>query len=230
MSLIILGTISNKAVYSQETRNYDMKGFTGVKNSTSAEVEITQLETYKIEVTAKSDVFNELEIVVKDNTLHVKTKDTYNIWGNWGKVLVKISCPEIKALSQNGSGNIKMQTPIITPEELTISVNGSGDILMKEIQTKSVQVSINGSGNVKTTSSGSAEVLKVNSNGSGNVNLETLKVSSAQVKLNGSGNATINCSKAFKGSINGSGNIVLYGNPLIDVKVNGSGRLMRKTS
>jgi len=226
--MLILGTIISPKINAQETRNFDANGFNGIKNSTSSDVQISQSPSYGIEVTAKSAVFNELEIIVKDNILHIKSKDNIRIGSNWGKVLVKVSCPEIKLLAQNGSGNMIALTPIKVADEFTASINGSGDIILKEIQANSVQVSINGSGDIKTSSQGKTNTLKANSNGSGNINLESLATEIAQVKLNGSGNAIVKCEKEFKGSINGSGNITLYGNPLIDAKVNGSGRLVRK--
>lgn len=229
-ALLITATVTSTTTIAQETRNFDIQGFNGVKNSTSAEVQIAQSPSYGIEVTAKSEVFNELEIIVKDNVLHIKSKDNFWIGSNWGKVLVKVSCPEITLLAQNGSGNMIAVTPIKIEGELTASINGSGDILLKEIQANSMQVSINGSGNIKTTQQGKTEMLKANSNGSGGINLETLTSGNAQVKLNGSGNASVTCNKEFKGSINGSGSIYLFGNPLIDVKVNGSGRVVRKSN
>lgn len=227
-ALLIAAIVTSTTASAQETRNFDVKGFEGVKNSTSAEVQIAQSPSYGIEVTAKSEVFNELEIIVKDNVLHIKSKDNSWTGSNWGKVLVKVSCPEIKLLAQNGSGNMIAVTPIKIAGEFTASINGSGDILLKEVQANSMQVSINGSGGIKTTQQGKTEMLKANSNGSGNIYLEPLTSEIAQVKLNGSGNATVRCNKEFKGSINGSGNITLYGNPLIDAKVNGSGRFVRK--
>jgi hypothetical protein len=226
--MLILATAISPKVKAQETRNFDIKGFDGVKNSTSAEVHISQSPSYSIEVTAKSAVFNELEIIVKDNVLHIKSKDNFWIGSNWGKVVVKVSCPEIKLLAQNGSGNMIAVTPIKIAGEFTASIKGSGDILLKEIQANSMQVSINGSGSIKTTLQGRTEMVKANSNGSGNISIETLTSEIAQVKLNGSGDATVRCNKEFKGTINGSGNITLYGNPLIDAKVNGSGRFVRK--
>lgn len=191
-------------------------------------MQISQSPNFGIEVTAKSAVFNELEIIVKDNVLHIKSKDNFWIGSNWGKIMVKISCPEIRLLAQNGSGNMIAVTPIKISGELTASINGSGDILLKEIQANSMQVSINGSGSHKTTQQGKTGIVKVNSNGSGNINLETLTSEIAQVKLNGSGDAILKCNKELKASINGSGGITLYGNPLIEAKVNGSGRLVRK--
>ncbi|HDP76367.1 MAG TPA: DUF2807 domain-containing protein [Bacteroidales bacterium] len=228
IAMPIIATIISPIINAQETRNFDVKGFEGVKNSTSAEVHISQSPGYSIEVTAKSAVFNEFEIIVKDNILHIKSKDNLRFTSNWGKVLVKVSCPEIKLLAQNGSGNMIALTPIKVADEFTASINGSGDILLKEILANSVQVSINGSGNIKTSSQGKTNSLKANSNGSGNVHLESLTTEIAQVKLNGSGDAIIRCGKEFKGSINGSGSITLYGNPLIDAKINGSGRLVSK--
>ena len=227
-ALLIAATVTSTTTSAQETRNFDAKGFDGIRNSTSAEVQISQSPNYGIEVTAKSEVFNELEIVVKENVLHIKSKDNLRFTSNWGKVLVKVSCPDIKLLAQNGSGNMIALTPIKGADEFTASINGSGDILLKEIQANSVQVSINGSGNIKTSSQGKTNTLKATSNGSGNIDLETLTSEIAQLKLNGSGDATVRCNKEFKGSINGSGSITLYGNPLIDAKVNGSGRLVRK--
>ncbi len=228
--LLIVASVMSTQSNAQETRSFDFKGFEGIKNSTSADVYVTQSAQYSIQVTAKSNVFNEIEIVVKDNVLHIKSKDTFRIESSWGNVLVKVSCHTINLLAQNGSGDITMQTPLKVTNEFTASLNGSGDIILNEIQANSIQVSVNGSGCIKTTAKGTTDMLLAKSNGSGNINLENLIAENAQVKLNGSGNAVITCNKTFNGSINGSGNIVLYGNPIIDAKVNGSGHLVRKSN
>lgn len=224
---VLVGITLAITAQAQQTRTLDVAGFTGIRNSTSADVQVFQSSDFKVEVTANTDVFDDLEIKVDGDVLQIKSKGKFSISRSWGKVLVKVWFPNINSLSVNGSGNCTLQTSIRT-ENLQVAVNGSGDIKLKEIDAKTVSVSIHGSGNVSVSENGKAAAVVVSSNGSGDTNLTRLTATTATVKLNGSGNTEISCTGELKGSVNGSGNITLYGSPLLDVKVNGSGRLIRK--
>lgn len=224
---VLVGITLAITAQAQQTRTFDVAGFTGIRNSTSADVQVFQSSNFKVEVTANPDVFDDLEIKVDGDVLQIKSKGKFSISRSWGKVVVKVWLPSINSLTVNGSGNCTLQTPIKT-ENLQVAVNGSGDIKLKEIDAKTVSVNIHGSGSVSVTENGKAAAVVVSSNGSGDTNLAGLTSTTATVKLNGSGNTEISCTTEFKGSVNGSGNIILYGSPLMDVKVTGSGRLIRK--
>lgn len=227
LAVVLVGVTLAITAQAQQTRTFDVAGFTGIRNSTSADVQVFQSSNFKVEVTANAHVFEDLEIKVDSNVLQIESKGKLSITRSWGKVLVKVWLPNINSLSLNGSGNCTLQTPIKS-DNLQIAHNGSGNIHLREIDAKTVSMDFNGSGNVSVMGDGKAAELRVKSSGSGNINLAGLTATTAIVKLNGSGNAEISSTKEFKGSVNGSGNITLYGSPLMDVKVNGSGRLIRK--
>lgn len=227
LAVVLVGVTLAVTAQAQQTRTFDVAGFTEIRNSTSAEVQVFQSPDFKVVVTANANVFEDLEIKVDGNVLQIKSKGNFSITRSWGKVLVKVWLPNLNSLSLDGSGTCALQTPFKS-DNLQIAHNGSGNINLKEIDAKTVSINFNGSGNVSAMENGKANEVRVNSNGSGNINLARLTATTAIVKLNGSGNTEISCTTQFKGSVNGSGNIILYGSPLIDVKVTGSGRLIRK--
>jgi len=226
--LLLLTGLGIQTINAQVTRKFNQTGFTGIKNSTSADVYITQADAFSVEVTAKENVFKYLEIYVENNILHCKSKGRPNFWGNdWEGARINISIPNIELLSINGSGNMIIETPI-NSTELAFAINGSGDIVSKSISAKTLKASINGSGDIEVKDKSNIENVEVRINGSGDVNLAKVDSENANVRINGSGDVAITCNKNFNARSNGSGDIILYGKAMVDAKINGSGELIRK--
>ena len=152
-----------------------------------------------IKIEGDDNILPHVRAIVNDGTLHLDTDAGY---------------------STNHPLNISFSTPTLEAG----SLNGSGNMTMHGCTGKSLNVEINGSGNL--IADGAADTLSASLMGSGNLYLSDLKAGVAKVEINGSGNAKVNVSGTLTASVTGSGDIDYKGNPKHVAKsVTGSGRI-----
>ncbi|MGD9978861.1 MAG: head GIN domain-containing protein [Bacteroidales bacterium] len=205
----------------------DAKGFSGVENSISANVNVFQAAEYKVEVIAPQDVIDALKIYVEDGTLRLKTKNRVNWSNSWEKIVVNVWSPNFSHLALNGSGDIIAKTPI-TAKEFSIKINGSGDVKIESLEASSLVVKSNGSGDVLLGGKNVLDSAEYSVNGSGDIDAMQLSCKKVDANVTGSGDIDVWATEAFNAKIVGSGDIELKGNPTIDAKVVGSGNVKRK--
>lgn len=109
-----------------------------------------------------------------------------------------------------------------------ISSNGSGDIFINDnIDTKSLSIQLNGSGNVNA-SRNDVDYFSTEVNGSGNINTREVHAQTAYAKISGSGNIDITVEEFLDAKISGSGNIDYWGDPSsVNVDITGSGKVRK---
>ncbi|KAA9331411.1 DUF2807 domain-containing protein [Hymenobacter busanensis] len=203
----------------------EVAAFTHLSLSTSAEVEVRQGASQKVEVQATPADLAELETVVKDGRLTIRAKDHTGM--NWrsfkGPVKVFVTMPTISALSVAGSGRMTA-LDVVKNDKLKLSVSGSGR-LQVPVQAQQLTSSISGSGSMKL--SGSAPAFEVHVSGSGSIQAAELRAEAVAVHISGSGNCQVQASQTLDAHIAGSGNVRYAGSPRITQHISGSGRVVR---
>lgn len=169
-----------------KTENRQVTGFNQIVVNGSTNVFINYDSLYSVKLKAYSNLLPYMETKVDNNVLTIGYKDETTIKHDNSEAFV--SLPQLISLRTNGNGKIstsgiftsqtfEAQThgsgDIILPEgstnELSIVSMGSGDVYGFSFKAKSVEVTIQGSANVKVYCT---ETLKVTINGSGNVYYE----------------------------------------------------------
>jgi hypothetical protein len=205
------GNISTKTV---TVGDYD-----AIKSIGFMDIHLQKGTEGNITVTTDDNLHEQLEIVVKDKELIVKTKEGVNLKTKKG-ILITIPFEDISEVSLSGSGDITSKDKIIA-DEFKASVHGSGDIVL-ELEASKAEAIIDGSGDLTLT--GSAAELKVKVVGSGDFWGFNLKTQTADAAVTGSGDARVYADKNLKARIIGSGDITYKGNPENkDLKTIGSG-------
>jgi hypothetical protein len=199
----------------------DVSQFSALSLAISADVFLTQGPVQKIEIEGDKAALEEIETVVNDATLKIRTKDKFH--GNIGKVSVYITMPEINGLSVAGSGDISARSDIRT-DELDLNVSGSGSILFNGLSAREVSATITGSGNIDISAGQAGSELDVVITGSGSFSAEGFSVEEADVTITGSGSARVWAVKELESNITGSGNVVYKGEPQVNASSTGSGR------
>lgn len=123
----------------------------------------------------------------------------------------------------SGSGNLKTKKTVC--ESATLSIEGSGFITSK-LETKSVDVNIDGSGKMEISGSGTNAQITINS--SGDFEGYPFCVKNCNAKISGSGDIKIFVSDNLDASISGSGSIKYDGSPKVTKSISGSGSVTRK--
>ena len=116
---------------------------------------------------------------------------------------------------------------IALPEAPSIRIKGSGDVTLYDLQQSTLDVGIQGSGDI--TAFGQVEHLDAEVAGSGDVDASELIAMSAKLSVAGSGDIDAYVTQSVRARVAGSGDIVVRGNPPIrDYSVAGSGDIKFK--
>ena len=106
-----------------------------------------------------------------------------------------------------------------------VAVNGGGDVTLSDLEGETLELDIDGAGELEA--SGSVDRLTATIDGAGDANLAGLSVRSAQVDVNGAGEAELNVSEELDVTIDGAGDVSYRGDPRIRSDINGAGELQR---
>ena len=113
------------------------------------------------------------------------------------------------------------------PAIQTWSLTGSGDLLLKNLSQPSLQLQLNGSGDIKAA--GRVDAVSVSVTGSGDVDLSLLAHDSATVEVTGSGDVMLAPRMQANLSIEGSGDVVLLAKPeTLRANVSGGGNIRQR--
>lgn len=203
-----------------EVRN--VSNFNGIELKMSANVEYIQDSTYRVEVTAQSNLLPVIETVVYGTVLTIDNKAW--ISGKSSPVNIIIHAPDMSKLRVSGSGNIHSKTAINT-SSMEISVSGSGNIIVPAITAQNITGRISGSGDI-TINGGSVTKEVFTISGSGNISTQELNSEDCVVTISGSGDVTLQATKTLDVTISGSGNVKYKGNPVVTTRITGSGKIV----
>lgn len=200
--------------------------FQAVASSGSMDLVVRQ-GAQSVQVEADDNLLPLLETVVENGrhgaTLLVRWKKGERIYTR-SKVVVTVSTPKLAAVSNSGSGDIRVET-FQTPA-LALSLSGSGDARFDNLSADELTISISGSSDV--AGKGRVGKVKIGISGSGDVKLAEMAADDVSVSIAGSGDASVNAARSLQVSIAGSGDVSYTGNPSLKSSVAGSGSINKR--
>jgi len=199
------------------TKTIDLPAFTGIKSSNSGNITISQ-GSQSFEVTAAANIIENLDLVVKENVLHIGFKKSVK---RIKTLDFNISIPHLHLLKMTGSGNLYAKG-FDTQEDLYIAMTGSGNMQIDNGADK-LSVKLSGSGNIDVSGKSNHGTFVVT--GSGNIRAKNMVMSGAEAKVTGSGGISLACNDELSANITGSGSIDVYGKPNVRSRITGSGSL-----
>lgn len=210
----------------EETRS--VQPFTEISLRIGANIHLEQGDKQNLEIVAKASTLEQIITEVKDGKLIIRfpTKNLFHNDFRPGEITIYITTPQINALAVSGSGDILAEDEIKT-KSIDLSVSGSGNINLSELSAERVTNSISGSGNIILAGKTTAQDLSVAMSGSGNFKALDFSADDVSVKVSGSGNASVAANKNLYIRLMGSGNVTYKGKPLIDQSTTGSGSVKR---
>lgn len=203
-----------------EKQDREVDSFTEIELRISADVYVTQGKTQKLTIEASKDDLEEIETVVSDNELTIKTESWRR---NLGTVNIYITMPVIEGFDISGSGKIMAQNDF-SVNDIELEVSGSGDIEIGKITAKDVDSEISGSGSI-TIKDGNCSGLDGEISGSGKIYAFGLKANKVDCEISGSGKCEITAVERLEADITGSGKIYYKGKPVINSDISGSGKI-----
>ena len=224
-AILVFAATFKASAQSGESRQ--VAGFHSIASSGPFDVHVNINGTESLKISASSEIINEIETVVEDGRLEIKFKHHHE-WHNddYGKIDIYVTAKSLSALTNSGSGSMRVEGAAVSGEDVSVVLSGSGDI-ESSIKSGNLRASISGSGSIRLN--GTADNAKVAISGSGELKGKELKTNSASVMIAGSGNAYFSADKTVSAHITGSGNVVYSGNATItDVRTVGSGSVSRE--
>ncbi|VAW03726.1 hypothetical protein MNBD_ALPHA01-1609 [hydrothermal vent metagenome] len=199
-----------------ETRTMTLNKFSKVKVSARADLDISVGKPRSFSMEGRTEDLAKLIIKVKDDTLIIK-KEKYS--GAMKKISITIAMEDLTKFIINGSSNAKIRD--VDSKSLIIGINGSGDVTF-DGKSDELKVQINGSGDVVSKDFDAREI-SASINGSGDIGLAG-KCQELKLQISGSGDFSgreLTC-KMVKASISGSGDATVYAGESIHLSTSGS--------
>ena len=194
--------------------------FNELKSSGSFDVHITDGDDYEVIVNAESNIIPYIETYVTGNTLHLDIRGIHNV-RNHLPMQIFVTTPQMKSVSQSGSGAIT--TGYFEVDNYELFISGSGSITTA-VDAILVNAGISGSGKIHI--SGTATQTNFNISGSGHIDSYDLASSNCDARISGSGNMYVSASDFIRANISGSGNVYYTGSPDLEAHISGSGKLI----
>lgn len=217
------------------TRDYDVAAFNAISTSLSATVNFTIADSYSCTVSADENLFDYLDIKVKDNELLMgKRQEDKNTSLKATQFVIEVTAPSLEDLNLAGSGTFNALSPL-QGEAIEVNLAGSGDIVFhKTVSARDIELNVAGSGDLVCDDL-VADKLDSNVAGSGDLKVTKGTVREATASVAGSGDIVLTCdienldanvagSGDIKARVNGkltygifgSGDIGYYGNPVVE--------------
>ncbi|MEP7320909.1 MAG: head GIN domain-containing protein [Saprospiraceae bacterium] len=200
-------------------RTLEVASFTAVECNLYADVEITQGPNQKVTIEGQENIIDKISTEVKENRWRIKLPK--NTWGDYDKVKIKITVPQLHGLGMAGSGSMKT-TNTITSDDFQIGLSGSGKMDVS-VNAENVDCGISGSGNIHLT--GKTNELSLGTSGSGDVMAKDMVAGKVKIGISGSGDCEVNVSESLEAGISGSGSVRYKGRPKVKSSISGSGSL-----
>lgn len=203
----------------------EVANFTGVRNTGSFTVYVTEAESFGVEVLAQENLLPIIETYVSGSNLIVSTKNGA-CYKSSSPVEVLVSLPEIDMVSLSGSG--QLYADVLSSAEVEISNSGSGSMQIDSVYAESYAVGNSGSGSIAVDHSYADEADLVQS-GSGSIFGGTLSgIADFGVRHSSSGlvQAVIVDGSLVSVILSGSGKVELAGDAVVaEYTLSSSGRV-----
>ncbi|WP_397588365.1 head GIN domain-containing protein [Sandarakinorhabdus limnophila] len=199
-ALLLLTAAIAAAPANAAERRFDASGFDKVALGGSDNVSVRQGNGYSVIASGEAADLDKLEVRVEKGVLHIGRKK-----GNWGwggkDVNVAVTLPALHGLSLAGSADVQADKG--SGDTFDIRVAGSGNLMLASLDTRTANVAISGSGDVKVA--GRCGALNVKIAGSGNVSARAS--GQADVRIAGSGDVRITGGARCIEKVAGSGTV-----------------------
>ena len=211
--VLILFFLSMSAinVYSSDkvTKTYNIKDFSSINISSGMNLNVTQSDTYGIEIKADENDFKYLRVEKKGEILKIYFhRDFFSFFKRHHKVEINIQMPALTGLDLSGgsNANIKMDNA-----SKSFSAELSGGSYLKGNLTCG-DVSFDFSGGSKVNLTGKGKDIKIEGSGGSKFNLKDFSVDNVEADMSGGSYATVTMNGTLNTEQSGGSRITYYGN------------------
>jgi len=196
------------------SKTFDFSDFTGINAQSGMHVELTESDTFSVELVADDNVIEHIEVSKSGDTLRIRPKGNSQFRST--TLTAKVTMPELYRLELSGGSHVDI-TGFDSSNDLSVKLSGGShlnDSMAPGVITSgNTDFSLSGGSHV--TLSGSAEALDVSCSGGSHIDLEDFSVDNADIKLSGGSHATVNVSGTLNVDLSGGSKVYYSGDPTI---------------
>ena len=225
LSLLLFCLLFALAGLAQKREQRNVKDFTKVSFGVPGTCEVTQGNTFKVELEGDPDILEKIETRVEGNRLIIGTGDRWNNW-RWNsndRIRAFVTLPVVDGLSVGGSGSLIVKNKI-NADDLDLRVSGSGSLEATTDVKGRLGADVSGSGELNIN--GTAGSVDSDVSGSGKARVACTIRDRASFGISGSGKIEAEgTAREVRADISGSGKILAAGlvTDECEVRISGSG-------
>ncbi|WP_353200292.1 head GIN domain-containing protein [Sandarakinorhabdus sp.] len=213
--LAVAATVATPAL--AEQRRFALTGFDRIAVAGSDNVTVKQ-GGFAVAADGAASDLDKLDIKVEGGVLKIGRKRGQ--WGWGGKdVQVSVTLPALHGLVIAGSADVIADRG--GGDQFGLKISGSGNARIANLDTKTADIAISGSGDV--VAAGRCGALNLRVAGSGNADASALRCTNAAISVAGSGDVSAHVSGQATVNVAGSGDVTVTGGGRCSKKVAGSG-------
>lgn len=222
LALLLINCSKNQVIVGSNniiTQEKQLSVYDRIEVLGSYDVIFTDGEVGKIKIKAPDNILPLIQTEVSDGLLKIGAeKNRYKV-----KEPIIIYVPvdsRLKQVDIKGSADIYSEKNLET-KTLNVGIYGSGDVRLA-VDVSSLALEVVGAGDIRV--SDRAKDLSIDISGSGDVDTSKLTAEKAVISISGAGDVSAYVTEDVDVSITGSGDVTIKGNPKkVKQKINGSG-------
>ena len=177
--------------------------FTSIVTDGAFDITVVSQKQPALEIEGDDNVLPLIGTDVSGNVLHIKNRSGYSVSQ---PIKVKISVPNLEAVTSNGAGRIRIA----------------------ELKNDRFELDVNGAPALEA--SGETKFLKIKANGAGNIDTHRLRALRADVNSNGVTQIALYAREQLDVVVSGPSNVTYEGDPVVNQTINGPGTIQKKAS
>lgn len=185
----------------RELQKREVAAFTSISTNGAFTIEVTCQKTLSLEIEGDENILSFVTTEVGNNMLRIDNSQNYS---PSEPVKVKISVPNLEALSVNGGGHIEIKG--MNNDKFEIDSNGAPTIVV----------------------AGTTKLVDIGANGAGKIDTQNLHAMRAVVDARGVTKVDLDVSDQLDVEISGPASVTYKGDPVVNKTINGPGKLTRR--
>lgn len=207
------------------TQQRQLAAFSAIELSGPYDVVVRAQGRQAVELSGDPKLLDEIETVVRGDTLLVRPVQRMGFNFSWGKrrdtVTIAITASQLKSLRMSGSGDVdlsqlsgeRFSVAVDGPgdlqaagavRELSVRASGSGDADLHRVKAANVELAMSGPGDVRLSAVGNA--LSATLSGSGDLEADELRLARLSARLSGPGGMKLaGRARELRADVSGSG-------------------------
>jgi len=209
----------------RETNGYEIVDFNKIHISGIFDVEITQSDTYKVNVDANHHFFRNLDVSKEGDTLRIRHSRHIGWRAALVKPRVEIMLPVLKELRLSGATGVKI-SGFNSIESFKLDMSGASS-LEGDITAGNTDFDVSGASRIRLY--GSSRDAVIRASGANRIDLHEFTIENAAVKLSGASRLSANVSGRLDARLSGASYFGWRGEPVMgDIRTSGAARLSKE--